>query len=68
LAGRFKKDLNDADLIAQTVWAGMHGVCALQISMANDNWVNWADIEQRLQLMQLTLMRGLLQDQSYKIE
>lgn len=68
LAGRFKKDLNDADLIAQTVWAGMHGVCALQISMANDIWVNWADIEQRLQMMQLTLMRGMLQDQTYKIE
>lgn len=68
LAGRFKKDLNDADLIAQTVWAGMHGVCALQISMANDIWVNWADIEQRLQMMQLTLMRGLLQDQIYNIE
>ncbi|MES2546258.1 MAG: TetR/AcrR family transcriptional regulator [Pseudomonadota bacterium] len=63
LAGKFKPDLNDADLIAQTVWAGMHGVCALQISMANDIWVNWADIEQRLQLMQLTLIRGLLQDE-----
>ena len=41
----------------------MQGVCALQISMANDIWVNWASIEQRLQMMQLTLMRGLLLDQ-----
>ncbi len=63
LAGKFKPDLNDVDLIAQTIWAGMHGVCALQISMANDIWVNWASIEQRLQMMQLTLMRGLLLDQ-----
>ena len=63
LAGKFKPDLNDADLIAQTIWAGMHGVCALQISMANDIWVNWCGIEQRLQMMQLTLMRGLMQDQ-----
>ncbi len=62
LAGKFKPDLNDADLIAQTIWAGMHGVCALQISMANDIWVNWASIEQRLQMMQLTLIRGLLHE------
>lgn len=62
LAGKFKADLNDADLIAQTIWAGMHGVCALQISMANDVWVNWASIEQRLQMMQLTLIRGLLHE------
>ncbi len=62
LAGKFKPDLKDSELIAQTVWAGMHGVCALQISMANDIWVNWAGIEQRLQMMQLTLMRGLMRD------
>ena len=63
LAGKFRPDLTDADLIAQTIWAGMHGVCALQISMANDIWVNWATIEQRLQMMQLTLIRGLLHEQ-----
>lgn len=63
LAGKFKPDLKDSELIAQTVWAGMHGVCALQISMANDIWVNWAGIEERLQMMQLTLMRGLMRDQ-----
>ncbi|OQW68743.1 MAG: TetR family transcriptional regulator [Proteobacteria bacterium ST_bin12] len=63
LAGKFKPDLKDSELIAQTVWAGMHGVCALQISMANDIWVNWTGIEERLQMMQLTLMRGLMRDQ-----
>ena len=63
LAGKFRPDLTDADLIAQTIWAGMHGVCALQISMANDIWVNWATIEQRLKMMQLSLMRGLLHEQ-----
>ena len=63
LAGKFKPDLTDSDLVAQTIWAGMHGVCALQISMANDIWVNWRSIEQRLQMMQLTLMRGLMKDQ-----
>lgn len=62
LAGKFKPDLTDPELIAQTIWAGMHGVCALQISMANDVWVNWRDIEARLQMMQLALVRGMLKE------
>jgi len=59
-AGLFKPELNDADLIAQTIWAGMHGVCALQITMAEDTWVNWRDITLRLQMMQSVLISGLL--------
>jgi AcrR family transcriptional regulator len=62
LANKFRHELTDSELIAQTIWAGMHGVCALQISMAQDNWINWRDIEQRLQLMQITLMRGLMRN------
>jgi len=62
LAGKFKPDLTDSELIAQTIWAGMHGVCALHISMANDVWVNWRDIEARLLMMQLSLMRGMLKE------
>ena len=36
-AGLFRPDLQDADLIAQTIWAGMHGVCSLQINMPKTN-------------------------------
>lgn len=61
-AGQFRPDLQDADLIAQTIWAGMHGVCALQINMANDKWIEWCDISARLQLMQEVMMRGLLEN------
>ena len=60
VAGYFRADLKDADLIAQTIWAGMHGVCSLQISMAEDKWVNWCNISARLQLMQQVMMRGLM--------
>lgn len=58
--GYFREDLKDVDLIAQTVWASTHGVCSLQINMAEDKWIHWADIEARLQLMQTVMMRGLL--------
>lgn len=59
-AGCFRADLHDVDLIAQTIWAGMHGVCSLQINMAEDKWVEWSSISDRLQLMQEVMMRGLL--------
>jgi len=62
LAGRFKPELNDPELIAQTVWAAMHGVCSLEIIMAQDTWVNWRDISTRLQLMQQIMMQGLLRE------
>lgn len=62
-AGCFKPELIDVDLIAQTIWAGMHGVCALQITMSKDTWINWSEISSRLQLMQTVLMRGLLREQ-----
>jgi AcrR family transcriptional regulator len=58
----FRAELTDAELIAQTLWAGIHGVCSLQIALASDAWVNWRDIEQRLNLMQQSLMRGLLKE------
>jgi AcrR family transcriptional regulator len=61
-AGRFRADLQDVDLIAQTIWAGIHGVCSLEISMACDKWVNWSDISARLELMQTVLLLGLLRE------
>jgi len=61
-AGYFREDLKDVDLIAQTVWAATHGVCSLQINMAQDKWIDWADISARLQLMQEVMLRGLLRE------
>ena len=59
-AERFRADLQDVDLIAQTIWASVHGVCALQINMSEDKWIEWSSISDRLQLMQEVMIRGLL--------
>lgn len=61
---KFKPDLNDPELIAQTIWAGMHGVCTLEITMSKDCWVNWRDIGARIHTMQQVLLNGLLRSSS----
>lgn len=58
--GCFRADLTDPGLIAQTLWAGMHGVCALEITLGDDCWTDWRPFEARLGIMQETLMRSLL--------
>jgi AcrR family transcriptional regulator len=57
----FKAGLNDSELIAQTLWASVHGVCSLEIALGHETWINWVDIETRLQLMQSAVLSGLLQ-------
>jgi AcrR family transcriptional regulator len=59
-AGAFREHLTDADLIAQTLWAGAHGVVSLQIAKCNDGWVPWCDIKQRAEAMTEGLLQGLL--------
>jgi AcrR family transcriptional regulator len=59
-ADAFREDLTDADLIAQTLWAGTHGVVALQIAKSRDQWVPWRSLKKRIDLMVDGLLRGLL--------
>lgn len=59
-AGRFRRELTDPELISQTLWAGVHGVTALQVTMHDDPWLQWRPIRQRAALMVDVLMRGLL--------
>lgn len=63
-AGLFKRDLTNDELIAQTLWAGIHGVCSLEISLGCETWVQWSDIQARLELMQNLMLDGLLRNPS----
>ena len=56
---RFKPEYDNADLIAQTVWAGVHGVVSLQIAKCNDDWVDWRSIAERTTVMIDVLVDGL---------
>jgi AcrR family transcriptional regulator len=59
-AGAFRDHLSDVDLIAQTLWAGVHGVVSLQIAKCNEHWVPWRDIKLRAQTMTEAQFQGLL--------
>ena len=57
---RFRPELRDIDLIAQTVWAGVHGVISLHIAKANDGWVSWRPLNKRAEAMLDALLEGLI--------
>src|SRR5215470_448524 len=59
-AGRFREELQDAELISQTLWASVHGAIALHIAKGCDPWVDWRPLAQRAQLMLDVTLRGLV--------
>lgn len=61
-AGRFRKELTDTDLIAQTLWAAVHGVISLNIAKSGDDWVDFRSIEERSTLMLDSVLRGMLRE------
>jgi AcrR family transcriptional regulator len=61
--GRLRKDLKDVELVAQLLWAGMHGVVSLYIARAGDKWVEWRKPKEAGAAMLDVLMRGLLREE-----
>jgi len=58
-AGCFREELNDTELISQTLWASVHGVISLQIAKGTDCWVDWRPIRDRAEMMLDITLRGL---------
>lgn len=56
--GRFAS--TDVELLAQTLWAGVHGVASLQIVKGDDPWMHWRALERRARFMVDSLLRGTL--------
>jgi AcrR family transcriptional regulator len=61
-AGCLREELQDAELISQTLWASIHGVIALHIAKGCDPWVDWRPLAQRAQLMLDVTLRGLVRN------
>jgi AcrR family transcriptional regulator len=58
-AKRYRAGIGDAELVAQTVWAGIHGVISLAIAKAHDDWVDWRSVKKRVDAMIDVLIQGL---------
>jgi AcrR family transcriptional regulator len=59
-SGCIRLDLQDPELLAQTLWAGIHGVVALHIAKGMDPSVAWSPLKRRVRTMIDLLVRGIL--------
>jgi AcrR family transcriptional regulator len=60
--GRFRPELGNADLIAQTLWSAVHGVISLDIAKRQDQWVEWRPFAERQEAMLDIILRGMLKE------
>jgi AcrR family transcriptional regulator len=52
-------DLYDANLLAQSYWASVHGVVAIHITQYGDPWVEWCSIEETAEMTINAMIRGI---------
>ncbi|HXY34232.1 MAG TPA: TetR/AcrR family transcriptional regulator [Planctomycetaceae bacterium] len=62
-SGRFRPEFCDVDLASQVIWAGIHGVVSLEITIGGHCWVDWRPIEERVALMQRIVLSGMLREE-----
>jgi AcrR family transcriptional regulator len=61
-AGAFRPEYDDPDLVAQVLWGALHGVIALELTHADDAWIDWRPVALRCQTVNDAVLRGLLRD------
>ncbi len=49
----------NADLVAQTCWAGVHGVVGIELTHGKDKWIDLGSVEERTRVMLNTCSHGL---------
>ena len=63
-AKRYRARVTDVALIAQTVWAGIHGAVSLEIAKSQDPWVDWRPAKKRIAFMLDVIIKGLIKQPS----
>jgi AcrR family transcriptional regulator len=61
-AGYFREETHEAELVSQSLWAGVHGVISLDIAKCKDSWVGWRPLRDRAEMMLDMMLRGLMRD------
>lgn len=60
--GRLRDEFADAELSAQTLWAGVHGVAALEVTHADCPWVKLRPLSKRSKALCAAVLRGMLKN------
>lgn len=58
--GRFHGDFGDPDRVSQIYWAAVHGLVSLHMVFAEDQWIEWRDVETSAERMLGGLVRGMV--------
>jgi AcrR family transcriptional regulator len=58
-AGKFRKEYRDPELVAQVLWAAIHGITSLHIARAHDPWIPWRRVQDLADAMVENLIRGM---------
>jgi AcrR family transcriptional regulator len=58
-ARRFRPELARVERLAQTLWAGLHGVLSLYFTRSPDDGVRWLPVREAARIMITTLLRGV---------
>ncbi len=61
-AGRMREEFHDAELAAQTLWAGVHGVASLEVTHADCPWVKLRPLSKRSKALCAAVLRGMLRN------
>ena len=52
------------ELYAQTLWSAFHGIGSLHIGLQGETWVEWATMEERVDLLFNLIMAGIMRETS----
>jgi AcrR family transcriptional regulator len=54
-----RPELDDPELLVQSLWSGMHGVVSLHIAKGRDPWIEWRSLDRISTLLVELLLRGI---------
>jgi AcrR family transcriptional regulator len=58
--GRFRSEYTDREMVAQALWAAMHGLVALHLTKVEDGWLQWRPPLKTAEVLCQVLLRGFL--------
>jgi AcrR family transcriptional regulator len=65
-ADLLRDEFRNPDLVAQTLWAGVHGMASLAITLGHDAWLEWQPVQARIDAILDGLAFGIARKSSRK--